>query len=124
MACDSIYRTPINFENALYKPGNMDTLIDAIHDMGFQFDAGVQLFRKHMPKGVSLMIWPKDEYRRLENTVTYRDGQFRIPDTLGDRFSLTRVQNAYGMQTAKQTAKKNGWNFTQTSETEFEFRQR
>jgi hypothetical protein len=124
MACNSIFRTPVKFENALYKPGNMDTFIDAVDAMGFQFQDNVQLYRKHLPSGTALVIWPKGENRTRENAVLYRNGEFRIPSTLESRFSLERVQTAYAMQTAKQTAKRNGWQFTQTSETEFEFRQR
>lgn len=125
MACDSIFRTPIRFDTALFKPGNMDTFIDAIDAIGFQFaDHVQQLYRKQLPKDITLEIWPKGEWRTDRNTVTYRNGQFTIPSTLGERFTLSKVQNAYGMQTAKQTAKKNGWQFAQTSETTFEFRQR
>ena len=81
-----------------------------------------QLYKRHtsISVGEGLVITPKNEYGTRENTITYLDGQFWIPEPLQSRFTVERVQSAYAMRVAEDEATENGWQFERLSETEFE----
>jgi anthranilate/para-aminobenzoate synthase component II len=125
MPCNTIQRTPITFEKVVYKPGHAALLIEALESMGFEVQDAV-LYKHGTRKVVDdngLKIVPKGAiFSTRENTILYNSkGSFQVPNTMQDRFTLEKLQNAYGMAAARQTAKQNGWQFHQISETEAEF---
>ncbi len=115
MPCYTIRKTPVVFENIAYKPSHMLLMIEAIQEMGFVFLADLQ-------GGVAreLTIWPAGSVRTAENTIRYRGGKFEVPSTLGSRFSLDRLKEAYSRQAIKFHARRNGWLVRELSGTEFE----
>lgn len=119
MPCDTIRRTPVTFENLVFKPGHIDLMVEALGTLGFE------VVKSTLEGGVvQLRIFPRGQYQNQRNTITYERGSLQVPSPMQGRFSLEKLQNAYGMAAAKLTAKKNGWQFHQTSETEFEFLRR
>ena len=121
MPCDSVRSTPVVFNRVAYTPGHAGTLITALEDIGFSV-RNSQLYKRHtsISVGEGLVITPKNEYGTRENTITYLDGQFWIPEPLQSRFTVERVQSAYAMRVAEDEATENGWQFERLSETEFE----
>jgi hypothetical protein len=113
MPCDTIRATPIVFENAVFKAAHKDVLINALLNLKF--------IVKEDAKVKGLTIYPAiDRYATPKNTVTYWDGQFKIPSTMKDRFSMEKIQNAYGMQAARVMAQKAGWQFKQLDDSNFQ----
>jgi hypothetical protein len=111
MPCDTIRATPITFEKAVFKAAHLDVLITALLNLKFMV--------KKEANG--LVFWPAiDRYNVGTNSVTYQNGQFKIPSTMSARFSMEKVQNAYGMQAARTMAQKAGWQFKQLDESNFQ----
>ena len=120
MPCYTIRATPITFENVAYKPGHLDVMIAALESMGYEIEN--KMIYKHgtdVELGKGLVLYPKGELASRTNKVIYRDGKFQIPSTMQERFTLRKVQVAYGMEAGKLHAKKMGWQFTQTGEETF-----
>src|SRR5215471_8732906 len=115
MPCYTIRQTPITFEELTFKPGHIELMIQAIQSLGYEISRTTL-----MGDVVHLDIFPRGAYPNRRNTITYERGSFQVPSTVED-FTVDRVQNAYGMAAAKLAAKRNGWLFKQTSDTEFEF---
>lgn len=109
MPCHTIRRTPVTFEKVAYKPGHLDLLVAAVHEMGYQVAR----------TGNILKICPKGRSATTENTIAYGGGVFQIPSTLKDRFTLDKVKEAYSRQAVRLHARRNGWLVREAGENQF-----
>ncbi len=122
MPCYTIRRTPVTFEKVAYKPGHLALLMDALRTLGYQIQVDVPVIklRSRLPAGLAFKIWPDGTVATRENTILYKDGQFQVPTTLKERFTLDAVKEAYARQAVKLHARRNGWLLREISPTEFE----
>ncbi len=122
MPCYTIRKTPVTFEKVAYKAGHIALLLDALTGMGYQSEADVPVLklRSHLPSGVAVKIWPAGVAATVANTILYRDGQFQVPSTLKDRFTLDAVKQAYAREAIKLHARRHGWLLRELGPSEFE----